>query len=98
MFCQFLYLWVVVVPGEWKCERKGHARVKKEWKITLKVLKMSGKLMAVGFLFPPKSPNSETLLRRFHVRGVGMNYLAVYCNVKYEFIIFREEKCNRATH
>ena len=26
---------VVVVTGEWKCERKGHARVKKEWKITL---------------------------------------------------------------
>ena len=52
---------VVVVTGEWKCERKGHARVKKEWKITLKVLKMSGKLMALGCWFPPKFPNSGTL-------------------------------------
>ena len=54
------YVWCVVT-GEWKCERKGHARVKKEWKITLKVLKMSGKLMAVGCWFPPKFPNSGTL-------------------------------------
>ena len=51
----------MVVTGEWKCERKGHARVKKEWKITLKVLTMSGKLMAVGCWFPPKFPNSGTL-------------------------------------
>ena len=52
---------MVVVTGEWKCERETHARVKKEWKITLKVLKMSGKLMAVGCWFPLKFPNSGTL-------------------------------------
>ena len=40
---------------------ESHARVKKEWKITLKVLKMSGKLMAAGCWFPPKFPNSGTL-------------------------------------
>ena len=67
----FLSMCVVVVTGEWKCERKGHARVKKEWKITLKVLKMSGKLMALGCWFPPKFLNSGTLAAYHNFEVLG---------------------------
>ena len=51
-----LSMCVVVVTGEWKCERKGHARVKKEWKITLKVLKMSGKINGSRVLVSTQIP------------------------------------------
>ena len=37
--------------------------MKKEWKITLKVLKMSGKLMALGCCFHPNSQFWDTGLR-----------------------------------
>ena len=73
-----LSMCVVVVTGEWKCERKGHARVKKEWKITLKVLKMSGKLMAPGCWFPPKFPNSGTLVGCSFCLGYAMNIFMIF--------------------
>ena len=55
---------MVVVTGEWKCESKAERSCKSEERVencTLKVLKMSGKLMAIGCWFPPKFPNSGTL-------------------------------------
>ena len=67
---------MVVVTGEWKCERTGNARVKKEWKISLKVLKISGKSMAVGCWFPPKFPNSGTLLCRGVWVSLGSDVLS----------------------
>ena len=48
--------------------------MEKEWKITLKVLKMSGKLMAVGCWFPPKFPNSGTLQMFTYTAEFGMIY------------------------
>ena len=47
---------VVVVTGEWKCERKGHARVKKEWKITLKVLRSEWKINGSRVLVSTQIP------------------------------------------
>ena len=44
--------------------------MKKEWKIILKVLQMSGKLMALGCLFPPKFPNSGTLFMEDRLKYV----------------------------
>ena len=46
--------------------------MKKEWKITLKVLKMSGKLMALGCWFQPKFPISGTLRDGEGRRGVSV--------------------------
>ena len=50
-FFQLLYLCEVVVTGELKCERKAEMSCKSEERVencTLKVIKMSGKLMAIG--------------------------------------------------
>ena len=64
-------------------------QMKKEWKITIKVLQMSGKLMALGCWFPPKFPNSGPLLSTAVTRKAADHIFVLMVNNSWPGAVLR---------